>query len=108
MRRAFAIVGLLLCLALLGYAWYAQAVLRLEPCPLCIFQRVGIAPPSSFCSRPLQTRGAGRRVYGADRAAALATIGVAARHLWIQHLPPGAVPSCGATLVHAGCFAAGR
>jgi len=28
---------------LLGYAWYAQAQLGLEPCPLCIFQRVGIA-----------------------------------------------------------------
>ena len=36
-------LGLLLCLCLLGYAYYAQAHLHLEPCPLCIFQRVGIA-----------------------------------------------------------------
>ena len=30
--------------------------------------------------------------------AALATMAVAARHLWIQHLPEGSVPACGATL----------
>jgi disulfide bond formation protein DsbB len=30
--------------------------------------------------------------------AALATIGVAARHLYIQSLPPGSVPACGASL----------
>jgi disulfide bond formation protein DsbB len=29
---------------------------------------------------------------------ALATIGVAARHLYIQSLPPGTVPACGAPL----------
>ena len=27
---------------LLAYAYYAQFVLHLEPCPLCIFQRVGV------------------------------------------------------------------
>ena len=30
--------------------------------------------------------------------AALATVAVAARQLYIQHLPPGAIPSCGAPL----------
>jgi NAD(P)-dependent dehydrogenase (short-subunit alcohol dehydrogenase family) len=30
--------------------------------------------------------------------AALATIAVAARQLYVQHLPPGAIPSCGAPL----------
>ncbi len=29
---------------------------------------------------------------------ALATIGVAGRHLYVQSLPPGAIPSCGAPL----------
>jgi len=28
----------------------------------------------------------------------MATIGVAARHVWIQHLPEDAVPACGAGL----------
>jgi disulfide bond formation protein DsbB len=30
--------------------------------------------------------------------AALATIGVAARHIYVQSLPPGAIPACGAPL----------
>ena len=40
--RAANSLGLLACAALLGYAYYAQYVLHLEPCPLCIFQRIGI------------------------------------------------------------------
>jgi disulfide bond formation protein DsbB len=41
----------------------------------------------------------GAQVYGALLLlAALATIGIAGRHLWIQHQPEGAVPACGATL----------
>jgi disulfide bond formation protein DsbB len=43
--------------------------------------------------------GRGRKVYAAlIGIAALATIGVAARHLYIQSLPPGSVPACGASL----------
>jgi disulfide bond formation protein DsbB len=30
--------------------------------------------------------------------AALATVGVAVRHLYVQSLPPGTIPSCGAPL----------
>ena len=40
--RAANSLGLLACAALLGYAYYAQYVLHLEPCPLCIFQRIGV------------------------------------------------------------------
>ncbi len=101
MRRSLNGLGLLLCLALLGYAWYAQAALGLEPCPLCIFQRVGIAAAGVlFLLAALHDpRSWGARVYGVLLAlVSLATLGVAARHLWIQHLPPDAVPACGATL----------
>jgi disulfide bond formation protein DsbB len=99
--RALNALGLLLCLGLLGYAWYAQTSLGLEPCPLCIFQRVGIATCGLiFLLATLHNPAAtGARVYGVLLLlAALATISVAARHLWIQHLPEGAVPSCGASL----------
>jgi disulfide bond formation protein DsbB len=41
----------------------------------------------------------GRRVYAALLGvAALATIGVSMRHLYVQHLPPGTVAACGASL----------
>ncbi|HEY6451255.1 MAG TPA: disulfide bond formation protein B [Steroidobacteraceae bacterium] len=100
-RRALNGLGLLICLALLGYAWYAQAALGLEPCPLCIFQRVGVAALGLlFLLAALQNPGrTGARIYGTLLLlAALATIGIAARHLWIQHLPAGAVAACGASL----------
>ncbi|MFI4913909.1 MAG: disulfide bond formation protein B [Steroidobacterales bacterium] len=95
------LAGALCCAALLGFAYYAQTALRLEPCPLCIFQRVGIALVGLlFLLATLQhPRTWGARLYGAlIVVAALATMAVAARHVWIQHLPEGAVPACGATL----------
>jgi protein dithiol:quinone oxidoreductase len=101
MRRRLNLLGLAACLGLLGYAWYAQAVLGLEPCPLCIFQRIGVAATGLlFLLAALhQPKAWGARVYGGlIMIAAVITIGVAARHLWIQHLPEGSVPACGATL----------
>ena len=101
MRRGLNFLGLALCLALLAYAWYAQALLHLEPCPLCVFQRVGVAAAALlFLLAALHNpRRWGAPVYGGLLvAAALATMAVAARHLWIQHLPEGTVPACGATL----------
>jgi disulfide bond formation protein DsbB len=100
-RRLLNLLGFLCCAGLLGYAWYAQGVLRVEPCPLCIFQRIGVASMGLvFLLAWLQApRAWGARVYGALVAlAALATMAVAARHVWIQHLPEGAVPACGAGL----------
>ena len=93
--------GALACAALLGYAYYAQNVLHLEPCPLCIFQRVGIFGIAiifavAAAHDPVSW---GRRAYAALLGlASIATIGVAVRHLYIQSLPPGTVPACGATL----------
>jgi len=101
MRRAFNAIGALACVGLLAYAWYAQAVLGLEPCALCIFQRVGIAVVGLlFLLAAIQhPRRWGARVYGGLLLlAALATMAVAGRHLWVQHQPPGTVAACGATL----------
>ncbi|MBS0377725.1 MAG: disulfide bond formation protein B [Proteobacteria bacterium] len=93
--------GFLLCAGLLAFALYSQFYLHLEPCPLCIFQRVGIAATAAaFLVAALHNpRGGGRTVYAVLIAlAALATAAVAARHVYIQHLPPGTIPSCGAPL----------
>ena len=100
-RRLINLAGFLVCAALMGYALYAQYDLGLEPCPLCIFQRIGIAALGVvFLLAALHhPRGSGARVYAVLIAiAALATVAVAARQLYIQHLPPGAIPSCGAPL----------
>jgi protein dithiol:quinone oxidoreductase len=100
-RRLVNTLGLVICAALLGYALYAQYRLGLEPCPLCIFQRIGVLLLGlAFLAAALHDpRARGRYAYAALIAVfALATIGVAARHLYVQSLPPGSLPSCGAPL----------
>jgi protein dithiol:quinone oxidoreductase len=100
-RRALNFFGLLCCAALLGYAWYVQGVLKVDPCPLCIFQRIGVAALGAvFLMAWLHAPNLfGARVYGVLLVlCALLTMAVATRHVWIQHLPEGAVPACGATL----------
>ncbi|HEX3951171.1 MAG TPA: disulfide bond formation protein B [Steroidobacteraceae bacterium] len=95
------LLGFIACACLLAYAYYAQYVMHLEPCPLCIFQRIGVFVLGlMFLIAALHDPAAfGRRAYAMlVAAAALITIGVAARHLYIQSLPPGAVPACGASL----------
>ena len=93
--------GFAACVCLLAYAYYAQLVLHLEPCPLCIFQRVGVFATGvlfliAAAHDPVSWA---RRVYAALLAvAALGTMGVAARHLYIQSLPEGSIPACGASL----------
>jgi disulfide bond formation protein DsbB len=93
--------GFLACAALLAYAYYAQYVMHLDPCPLCIFQRIGVFALGlmfliALAHDPVAW---GRKIYAALLLlAALATIGVAARHIYIQNLPPDQVPSCGASL----------
>jgi disulfide bond formation protein DsbB len=100
-RRLINAGGFAACAALLAYALYSQFYLGLEPCPLCIFQRIGMALLGlAFLAATLhEPHGGGRYVYaGLIGVAALATLGVAARHLYVQSLPPGAIASCGAPL----------
>ena len=100
-RRLANFVGFLVCAGLIAYAYYSQYQLGIDPCPLCIFQRVGVIALGFvfLLAAAHNPRGSGRFVYAALIAlAALATIGVAAKHLYVQSLPPGAVASCGAPL----------
>lgn len=91
-------LGFLICAALLTYAYYSQFGLGLEPCPLCIFQRVAmIALGITFLGVAVHNpKGWGRRVYA---VLLLITAGagvlVAGRHVWLQHLPADQVPACG-------------
>ena len=86
------------CASLLAYAIYKQYVDYLEPCPLCILQRVaflwmGLLALLAAIHNPAR---AGQRFYawlitlGAVIGAALA-----GRHIWLQHLPADQVPECG-------------
>lgn len=99
--RVVHLAGFLICVALIAYALYAQYALGMEPCPLCILQRVVfIALGLLFLVAGTHgPRRWGRWVYVVLLVAvALIGAGISVRHLWIQSLPPGQVPSCGAPL----------
>ena len=86
-----AVVAMLVALGLQHYQ-------HLEPCPLCIFQRMAMMAAGAiallaFLHGPAR---AGRRIYaGLTLLATVTGIAVAGRHVWLQYLPPEEVPSCG-------------
>ncbi|MBT8085910.1 MAG: disulfide bond formation protein B [Woeseia sp.] len=91
-------LGFLACAAMMAYALYAEHQLLLEPCPLCVFQRVAtIALGIVFLIAAVHNPHSwGRRVYaGLILLSAGAGLGVAARHVWLQNLPADQVPACG-------------
>lgn len=99
--RVTYLAGFLVCAGLIGFVLFAQYRMGMDPCPLCILQRVAfMAMGLVFLAGAVHgPRGGGRWVYAAlVVVAALVGIGIASRHLWIQSLPPGEVPSCGAPL----------
>ena len=96
--RQLNLAGFLACTGMMGYALYAEHVLMLMPCPLCVFQRLAVISLAVvFLLATLHNPGGwGRRVYAAlILVAAGGGIGVAGRHVWLQNLPPDKVPSCG-------------
>ncbi len=96
-RMGFGLITLS-CASLLGFAFYNQYVDFLDPCPLCIFQRLAFFLMACFAllaliHNPART---GRRMYSwLVVAAAAFGASVAGRHIWLQSLPPGDVPECG-------------
>jgi disulfide bond formation protein DsbB len=90
--------GFIICTLLIAIALYLEHVQGLEPCPLCIIQRVVLAIVGLVClvGAIHDPRSWGRRVYGATLLL-IAGLGaaVAGRHLWLQHLPAGQAPECG-------------
>jgi len=100
-RRTGNLIGFAASAALIGYALFVQYVQGLEPCPLCILQRVAvIAVGVLFLLAALHDPAErGARAYGVlIDLAAMAGILVAARHMWIMAQPPGSVAECGASL----------
>ena len=96
--RGLFLFGFLFCASMLAIAGYFQFIDHLEPCPLCVLQRlftllVGLVMLVAVLHNPKKV---GIRIYGL-LAGVVALIGVAisARHVWLQNLPVDQVPSCG-------------
>lgn len=83
---------------LLAAALYMQHGMGLQPCYLCITQRVMFMVVAVITLiAVLHNPGTvGTRIYGGlTLAAALGGAGFAVRQLWLQSLPPERVPACG-------------
>lgn len=84
---------------LLAYALYVQHGMLLQPCPLCILQRVafvwmGVVALLAALHNPVTAfwRWSYRLVILAGGVAGML---VAGRHVWLQSLPADKVPECG-------------
>lgn len=97
-KQRFNLAGFLACAGMMSFALYAQYVLLLDPCPLCVFQRIAtILLGAVFLIAALHNPGrVGARVYAVLTAlAAGGGVAVAGWHVHLQNLPPDKVPSCG-------------
>ncbi len=86
------------CVFLLSMGAYFQFVQGLDPCPLCISQRIAILLTGLvFLAAAIHNPGqVGVTAYAiAGMVTALCGAAISTRHVWIQHLPPDKVPECG-------------
>lgn len=86
------------CVFLILVGVYLEHVMKLNPCPLCIIQRVfinavGLLALVAFIHNPAQR--AARYYAFAGIAAAIGGAYFSQHHLWLQSLPPDQVPACG-------------
>lgn len=97
-KRLLNLAGFLACAGMMAFALYAQYVLLLEPCPLCVFQRIAtILLGIVFLVAALHDPGRiGGRLYATlVLIAAGGGVGVAGWHVYLQNLPADKVPGCG-------------
>ncbi len=101
--RGFNLFMAFVCYQLLITAYYFQYVENMDPCPLCIFQRIGVLLVGLF----FLLRGLHNPIPGSrwilfysigGLISAIAGGIVSARHMYLQNLPSDQVPACGPAL----------
>lgn len=88
---------LLITIILLATAAYVQFVGQVEPCPLCIIQRiiVAILLLIFFIGIFYLPASLGRKIYGSlITVIGLSGAIIAGRQVYLQHLPPDQAPIC--------------
>ena len=96
--RIFFSIIFIVCASLLGFGLYLEHAVGLEPCPLCVFQRiayimVGLIALIGAIHNPQKLF---ERIYtGLILIASLCGAGIAGRQVWLQHLPEDKIPECG-------------
>lgn len=97
-RRAGFFWIVIACAAAMAFAFYAEYVLHLEPCPLCMLQRVAVVSIGvlALLAGLINPRTWGFRLWSLlISLTAITGAGVSARQLWLQSLPADQVPQCG-------------
>ena len=99
LRRWGNAAGFAACAGLLSFGYFLQYVKDIQPCPLCIIQRLQLFSAGIFFLIAAGHHPAKRwaaHLYGVLIAAvALSGVGVATRHVWLQHTPEALRPACG-------------
>lgn len=96
--RVWFLFAALSCFSMLAWALYKQHVDFIDPCPLCILQRiaflwVGVVGLLAAIHGPAKV---GQWIYGLILVLGAAVgLGLAWRHVWLQNLPADQVPDCG-------------
>lgn len=92
----------LVVMAVIGMSFalfFLQRYMGFTPCPLCIFQRIGLIVMGVFALIAALFHPKSMAVRLVLWLGSLVGIGwstvVAGRHVWLQHLPADQVPSCG-------------
>jgi disulfide bond formation protein DsbB len=96
--RIFFSIIFIICASLLAFGLYLEHSVGLEPCPLCVFQRiayilVGLIALIGVIHNPQKLF---ERIYtGLILITSLCGAGIAGRQVWLQHLPEDKIPECG-------------
>jgi len=97
-KRTEFFLGFLACFSMLAVGAYFQFVESMEPCPLCISQRIailitGIILLIASIHNPSSSKGIRSYAFSGTITALIGS-GISARHVWLQNLPPEEVPEC--------------
>ena len=90
-------------ICLLGFGYYLQYVEYLDPCPLCITQRLFYMLVGLFSFLALlayRYRRVQQVLSVFFMLSAVGGLATAGRQVWLQHLPKDQVPECGLGLQH--------
>ncbi|MCH8846891.1 MAG: disulfide bond formation protein B [Proteobacteria bacterium] len=96
--RIFFSIIFVICASLLGFGLYLEHVVGLEPCPLCVFQRIAyiVVALVALIAAIHNPQKLFEKIYtGLMLIASLCGAGIAGRQVWLQHLPEDKIPECG-------------
>lgn len=96
--RMIFFISFLLCCIAFAIVMYLELVNGLEPCPMCIFQRIVVIVLAIFflIATVHGPKGHGIRIYSfIFFLICLVGVAIAIRQVWLQSLPPGDAPMCG-------------